>query len=165
MKMWVSAPTRGSGDPSSGRICNSQHMLSWGVWMKTQLCFYCMFMWPHTYRRLNNGDNDQASATGSVRRIGWLRRHTRVRWTPDLITLFYTGPAGGTTSVLSTAVHLQSWCACRSAGPWLFSSGSPAGTLPDLPAAAALCQRGTDETMWGRTHKQHLWFINRLCYY
>lgn len=72
---------------------------------------------------------------------------------------------GGTTSVLSTAVHLQSWCACRLAGPWPFSSGSPAGTLPDLPAAAALCQRGTDETMWGRTHKQHLWFINRLCYY
>lgn len=66
---------------------------------------------------------------------------------------------------LSTAVHLQSWCACRLAGPWLFSSGSPAGTLPDLPAAAALCQRGTDETTRGRTHKQHLWFINRLCYY
>lgn len=75
------------------------------------LCFDSTCMCPHTDRRLNNGDIDQASATGSARRNGWLRRHTGVSstavrplLTPDLrptsCTSFFTGPAVHVTSVL-----------------------------------------------------------------
>lgn len=113
----------------------------------------------HTYHRLNNGDIDQASAAGSGHRNGSLRRHgkfnetavsscskrpTSSPRTSPQATKSRQGaaPASGQQS----APYLRSLSGCRWADPWLSSSGSPAGTLPDLHAAAALCQSGTGGT-------------------
>lgn len=54
------------------------------------------------------------------------------------------------STVHCTVLYLQSWCGCRWADPWLSSSRSPAETLPDLHAPAALCQSRTGETMLGK---------------
>lgn len=56
--------------------------------------------------------------------------------------------------VCRAILYLQSWCGCRWADPWRSSSGSPAGTLPDLRAPAAPCQSRTGGTVWCRAERE-----------
>lgn len=76
-------------------------------------------------------------------------RLTRWRWRNELweprVSLDRSRRSA--SAAVCTVLYLQSWCGCRWADPWLSSSGSPAETLPDLHAPAALCQSGTGETM------------------
>lgn len=80
--MWLSPRTKGSGDPSSGCICNTAGpqsvsvnltLLGWMLWAVVTSIVACAGS--HTYHRLNNGDIDRASAAGSGHRNGSLRRH------------------------------------------------------------------------------------------
>lgn len=90
--MWVSLHTKGSGDPSSGCICNTAGpqvsvIESYSAWLNAVGCISCGLFSvvaqaeSHTYHRLNNGDIDQASATGSGHRNGLLRRHRQFNHT------------------------------------------------------------------------------------
>lgn len=80
--------TRGSGDPSSGCICNTAGSDFSAIKSYPESNTSCVFFssvgaWAEsrTYHRLNNGDIDQASAAGSGHRNGLLRRHSQFNHT------------------------------------------------------------------------------------
>ena len=192
--MWASLRTKGSGDPSSGCICNTagipvsvidshsaclnkRSYISWGLFsVVAQLGKSYLSQteqWWHrsgfsNWQRSQNRIAERTQAVESHSRLQQQRQQQQQQQPPFLIldhrltswrgwmssgscTSFNTAPVGHITSTPNRGVlYLQSLCGYRWAGPWLASSGSPAETSPGPHAAAALCQSGTFETMWGR---------------
>ena len=161
--MWVSLRTRGSGDPSSGCICNTAGS-DVSVIEPPSLCQNAIHrvvfsLKVHEHRAVlithwTMVTSIRLQQLAAVAETDCWRRQSRVSHTAAAAAASPAGSAdGGELSCCSasalhcTVLYLQSWCGCRWADPWLSSSGSPAGTLHDLHAPAAPCQRRTGGTM------------------
>lgn len=173
----VSLHTRGSGDPSSGCICNTagSEVSVIEFYSACQNAIYCVvFLYRCTSREPYLSQTEQwwhrsgfSSWQRSQKRIAEetqpIQSHSRQqqllltldhrlsRWhgSNDFWELCVSLDCFcfSALAAVCTVLYLQSWCGCRWAGLWLSSSGSPAETLPDLHAPAAPCQSRTGETM------------------
>lgn len=176
--MWASLRTTGSGDPSSGCICNtagsrvsgseSHSACQNAIYLVWSFLYGCTSREPYlsqteqwwhrsgfsSWQRSQKRIAEETQAIQSCSRqqqplLTLDHRLTRWRGRNELWELRVSldcscWPA---SAALCTVPYLQSWCGCIWADPWQSSSGSPAETLLDLHAPAALCRSRTGETM------------------